>query len=363
MQGRAVHGMSDVAGSSDARLLALTEFVGRIGRTSTLRELQQRYLDGIGLFVPRSVSGIYLHDPRTGLPEAFSARGVSDYYLSRYERMGRRRDPVLDQALTRRGAVDNLTLMSSEEWTDLPAYRDVFRLHAMTNVLIAPIVAGGEVSGTLNFARSDREGAFSRPERDLAEAIALLLGAVLPSARASMDAGRERDRLRQALELCGEAVVITDTTRAERTLNAAAQGVVRRVDDGEARFEELVVRAGGGSAAVEVSLTDGRTGALEIRSVPVSADASVTVSFLLLSGVEQESLPPVIRHLLSGREQDVVELAAEGLQDAQIARRLYLSPYTVKQHLKSAYAKLGVHSRVELARTVARHRAPGSSSG
>jgi DNA-binding CsgD family transcriptional regulator len=54
--------------------------------------------------------------------------------------------------------------------------------------------------------------------------------------------------------------------------------------------------------------------------------------------------------LLSAREVEVLRLVAEGLTDAQVARRLYLSPRTVGQHLRSIYRKLGVPSRAAAAR-------------
>jgi predicted ATPase/DNA-binding CsgD family transcriptional regulator len=48
---------------------------------------------------------------------------------------------------------------------------------------------------------------------------------------------------------------------------------------------------------------------------------------------------------LSTREVEVLALVAEGLTDPQVAERLYLSPRTVGQHLRSIYQKLGVPSR------------------
>ena len=52
---------------------------------------------------------------------------------------------------------------------------------------------------------------------------------------------------------------------------------------------------------------------------------------------------------LTDAELPVVRLAGQGLTNAQIATRLFLSRYTVETHLKHAFAKLGVQSRAELA--------------
>jgi two-component system nitrate/nitrite response regulator NarL len=54
--------------------------------------------------------------------------------------------------------------------------------------------------------------------------------------------------------------------------------------------------------------------------------------------------------LLSARQQEILDFVVEGLSNAQIAQRLYLSESTVKQHLRSAYKVLGVSNRMEAAR-------------
>ena len=57
---------------------------------------------------------------------------------------------------------------------------------------------------------------------------------------------------------------------------------------------------------------------------------------------------------LTTREREVLQLAAEGLANKQIALFLNISEHTVKFHLSSLYAKLGVTSRTEAVRTGAR---------
>jgi DNA-binding NarL/FixJ family response regulator len=62
--------------------------------------------------------------------------------------------------------------------------------------------------------------------------------------------------------------------------------------------------------------------------------------------------------VLSARKREILELVVEGLSNAEIAERLYLSESTIKQHLRTAYKVLGVHNRTEAAKLM-REKAPG----
>jgi DNA-binding NarL/FixJ family response regulator len=56
---------------------------------------------------------------------------------------------------------------------------------------------------------------------------------------------------------------------------------------------------------------------------------------------------------LTETEQVTATLVAEGLTNHQVANRMYVSVHTVAFHLKQVFRKLGIGSRVELARMVA----------
>ena len=58
---------------------------------------------------------------------------------------------------------------------------------------------------------------------------------------------------------------------------------------------------------------------------------------------------------LTPTERRVAELVAEGLSNKEVATALVVSPKTVDGHLSNIYAKLGIHSRTQLARRLAQH--------
>ncbi len=70
-----------------------------------------------------------------------------------------------------------------------------------------------------------------------------------------------------------------------------------------------------------------------------------------LRAPEERKKPPEDARLaaLSERERSVLDLIGEGLTNVQIAKRLYLSEKTVKNHISRLLGKLGVERRVQAA--------------
>jgi DNA-binding CsgD family transcriptional regulator len=67
-------------------------------------------------------------------------------------------------------------------------------------------------------------------------------------------------------------------------------------------------------------------------------------------------------HSLTSTEQAVACLVAQGLNNNQVAARMYISTHTVAHHLRQAFRKLSITSRVELARIVIEQAAYGGAA-
>lgn len=65
------------------------------------------------------------------------------------------------------------------------------------------------------------------------------------------------------------------------------------------------------------------------------------------SGLPGEKKMAPLVDPLSEREVEVLRLLANGLSQAEVAKRLFLSPFTLKAHTRNIYNKLDVHSLVE----------------
>ena len=138
---------------------------------------------------------------------------------------------------------------------------------------------------------------------------------------------------------------------------AAAEWLDEFREDG--RELPLVVAA---VARIARDVTSGKSDVMATARVPAASGRWTLVRGSVLSNetrtrtavtLEPASVPelaPLVVHAygLTERERLVTEQVAQGLSTAVIARRLHLSPFTVQDHLKGIFDKLGVSSRGEL---------------
>ncbi|MER6344968.1 response regulator transcription factor [Streptomyces sp. NPDC001595] len=78
------------------------------------------------------------------------------------------------------------------------------------------------------------------------------------------------------------------------------------------------------------------------------ATRSLITRFLTAPAPGTHLAPPERLGELTGREREVMALAAEGKSNTEIAEDLFLSPLTVRTHIHRAMTKLGARDRAQL---------------
>jgi len=153
-------------------------------------------------------------------------------------------------------------------------------------------------------------------------------------------------RLRELADACDSPLVSARARHSAAARARSARDLTGAVDDFEA-LGALLLAAEAAAGAAEAFSRDGDQRA---------ATAALRRSSALAAACEGAVTPGLFRAAtavpLSGREREIVMLAAQGLTSKDIAERLYLSVRTVNNHLQHAYTKLGVNGRAGLAQAL-----------
>jgi DNA-binding CsgD family transcriptional regulator len=110
----------------------------------------------------------------------------------------------------------------------------------------------------------------------------------------------------------------------------------------------LALSRGDGRGTHALSRTvDGRW--LTIEVAPLNGPHEGWVAVNLRTGTAAETFDLLCRaYGLTQRERAITALLLEGLDTRAISRRLSISSYTIQDHLKAVFDKVGIHSRGEL---------------
>lgn len=84
------------------------------------------------------------------------------------------------------------------------------------------------------------------------------------------------------------------------------------------------------------------------ESEPDPTGASESIVIIAPAGPKDVLRLTTVGYGLSPREHDVVDMAVRGASTRQISQALYISEYTVKDHLANIFEKVGVRGRREL---------------
>jgi DNA-binding CsgD family transcriptional regulator len=321
--------------------------------------------------VPFDGSAWFATDPATVMASAPARiENIEAGHCSTYwERESRVEDALLFRDLARAATpVGTLYGATGDQPARSARYREFLAPQGYGDELRAAFRTGGTTWGVVDVFRERGAKAFTPREVEIVQ----LIGPAVASALRGFGIAA---RVSRPTPLDGPGTALYD-----------ASGLLLSLDEpAEALFEELggpgwatlplamtsvhavVARAAAvaegrdrGPAAVRVRSAAGRWIVVHASCLRRPGGGTGQIA-LRIEPARSSQIAPIIveAYGLTPREQEITRSVARGLSNPEIAAELFLSPHTVRDHLKAVFAKIGVTSRGELvAKLFAEHYAP-----
>jgi DNA-binding NarL/FixJ family response regulator len=236
----------------------------------------------------------------------------------------------------------------------------------------------------LELADGAAEPAAARLERRIDE-LGRRTVVALPLLTVLVDAHLRRDDLEAAAEASDRIATVAELTesrrhRAEALVAAGKVAAAGSRDDAVALLREATRAFSEASLPLQacrarmvlaralldrdrpVAVAEARAALAAFDRLGATPDADAAAAFLRSLGVKGRTGPKDLERL-SKREVEVLRLVAEGLSNAEIAARLFISTKTAGHHVSNILTKLGLRSRTEAAAFavihLGRERVPG----
>ncbi|MGW6282270.1 response regulator transcription factor [Kribbella sp. NPDC055071] len=310
--------------------------------------------------IPYDAICMGITDPATGL---VTGRVLLDMNEERDQRFAQLEYGVPDfnqfRDLARQSiAIGNLAEATGGDPARSTRQREILAEQGVAHELRGAVRGGSRMWGAWALFRDQRRSGFSPAESDFMHRVEPLLSAGLRRGliAASVNRAMRPDNPGAAVIVFDEAdQVVSATPSAEHRLAELDGDLWTHVPlavAGQAVAARAIIS--GRSAPGFVPATQIRTRSgdwLSLHAAPIrnrdgfTGHVAVTIEAAAPGGV----IPLIVAaYGLTERERDVVQLVLEGASTREIAAGLHLSAYTVQDHLKAIFDKVGVTSRREL---------------
>ena len=353
-----------VASAPDERLFGEVKRLCYAGLDATTLRLEAAR--SLRRAVPFERQCLFTTDPLSGLPTDVVAEGLQEgemrFFLENimfedevntFEWMVRSRRPVALLSEGTGGKLDRAL-----------RYRELLRPRGFDYELRSAFTVGRAPWGGAELTRERGRQDFDEREVAFVKRLAPHLGAGLKAAalRAQALPEEDSDSVSGVLTLDHRGRVVQHTRAAERLLRELGDlgpgwlegeglpaavyvvvGLLRRALKPEKEADTANI------PRVCVQTRSGRWLALQADlTEPASTRPSEVVIVIEPAGPREVGWLHTATYGLSSREREIVDLVVRGVSNRQIAATLYISEYTVQDHLSNIFDKVGVRGRQAL---------------
>lgn len=335
-------------------------FAGALQTALTRSDVADACLTTATRVVPAAALGVYELDVDHKNVVGVSTN-ASRIMLDEYESYGRQDDPVLRFVVEHQRPIDSSRLNSPRTWTGSGA-RSALATSGLVHSMEAPLVVSGLLFGTINFARTVEQPAFSSVDLTSAKMISEQLSLATERALRYELTGTRASTLENALDRLPQAIVVTDLDAQPIFRNRPARtdsSLEHKQSDGNSETvggcidHAMSLFRRENKRVVTQTIRDDRTNRRTVvKSYRLSDKDRTAVTTIQHTDDTAgfHNLPDW--GVLTRREQEIARLVSEGLTNREIAARAFISENTVKHHLKRVFAKADVGNRAELVQLI-----------
>jgi len=309
------------------------------------------------------------------------ARCKDKSYLLKYADCFWRYDPLYyTQFCT---TSDNLVFKTDDiipysQMVELDYYKSFLRPQNLLSELIIRLYSGGSTFGAISLQRYQGHSCFETKDVLKASLLVPYLVNIFEIADEIANINKERILLEQWMEFHSEGIILLDSEITPIYMNLKARhfcqllkGIYEKSSFNVMNTETVLPRVIvqdckklplQNEASIPLSNHNNRIVGIKnktryyLQYFPVvlsSAVQTVPYYVVLLSELTRynRSTEEILteQQKLSQREEDIARYVSLGLTNKQIAEKLFISPYTVQNHLKNIFQKTGLDSRTKLA--------------
>ena len=298
--------------------------------------------------------GIRQQAGELGFNETYS-HGVPHSGPTLWHERYKQHDPFVDHMMSNVALQAPPVAISS----DLVHHRDYVRSdfynlflkpQSIYHVLVVGLVQSGIPLGLFGFHRPYGAPAFSQREIAKMSVLAPAMVSAIGRTRAE-SALQEREWILNnlAADIPYQGVMIVDEEMQVHYANDSAKDVLGLRNGNPLKNQQIasacerLLNQGG----VKTEVTQGD---LSVRVHSIQHESG-QLRYAVYLGPEHPDVlgrDKMNAHGLTAREVQVVELVARGMTNPQVAESMHISKRTVQNHLRSVYAKVGVHNRTSL---------------